>query len=345
MITYASAPNRILGIGSWTDTAFAEHGAVLNCAINYSVQVVIQPRARTGVAVCPRKAGTEEAAEPIDKLACLAHDDTLRAVARQFGITGVEAYISYNIPPGGGLGTTAAVAVALTGALAHYAGCALDPHQVAVIAHRLHCEELGRVCGMHSFMAAAFGGLALYEFTPYPRVFATPLTDIALQQALTDRLVLVQLPSHGAGNCYAHLAQGCRAGEHHVRKALWELRTLPAQALEALRTRDFTALGAVMHAQLSIQQNALAGLISPSIRRVHAIARANHALGLMVNGTGGSITALCDPAHKAALMEALRRAGYRVLPVAIDHKGLQVWSHHPTEQYAPVPLLRNADAA
>jgi galactokinase/mevalonate kinase-like predicted kinase len=166
MIVRTSAPNHILDIGSWTDTAFAEHGAVLNGAIDAFTHVSLRPRSRRGVAVRHDADG-----------GVLAYRDFLQVVAGYFEVDGFEATIRQDNPAGLGLGASAATAVALTAAVARYAGRNYHNLQIAIIAHRIRSEECERPCAMQGYLAAALGGLSLYRLAPYPRAFAESVPE------------------------------------------------------------------------------------------------------------------------------------------------------------------------
>ncbi len=330
MAIHASAPYRMLDIGSWTDTPFAEHGMALNCAIEPGVRVTLEARARDHASVwlrtTPAPYGTF---------------DVLRLAARYFAVDGLAVWVESPWVTGSGVGAGAAIAVALTGALARYAGQQHTPHQLACIAHRLYSEALGTPCGMQSFMAAALGSIALYRVEPYPRVFTQPLALPAHGLGeLERRLLLVhtgRMPRH---NPYRELARRCRQGDRVTRAVLWQLRALPQCAYLALRQRDDAALALVMAEQQALQRQLIPALLSPEVQRIAAVARARGALAEKVNGAGGSVTVLCPPHARDAVMDALREIGYAATPVRLATGGVHVW-----QDATPAPVSDRRYAA
>jgi len=336
MIIHACAPNRILDFGSWTDTPFAEYGAALNCAIDVFSHVTLQPHARRGVLL--RMNGTTSLLTPSQR-AELVSEEFLHAVARYFEVDGFEAQVHTDAPADAGLGTAASVGVALTAAVAEFAGHAIEPQRIAAIAHYVQCEELGRICGLQCYLAAALGGAALYRIEPYPRFFATPLPKQA-QDELEGRLLLVHTGRASAPNLYAEVGRRFLRGDRRSRVVLWQLRALPVRAYEAVAAGDFTALGTVMNEQAALQQQLCPSLNSPEARRIWSVAREFGVQAGKVNGSGGSLTLLCPPDARQPLMDSLRHVGYDTLPVSIERNGVQVWTDADARVMAALPMLR-----
>ena len=243
------------------------------------------------------------------------------------------------LPVGCGVGTTAATAVALAGALATFAGGDLPPHYLATLAHRINSEELGRMCGMQSYLASALGGITLYRFDPYPRAFVTPVP--LSQHTVTElerRLLLVRTGRKPRRDFYAHLTRRYLTGGRVSREVIWRLRTLPVRAMDALRMEDFLTLGEIMTEHTQLQQRLCPSINCPEVWRITDIAREFGILAAKTNGTGGSVTILCPPEGSKPVMSALRQVGYSVMPVRIDREGLRVWTEGPEE--IPLPTSR-----
>ncbi|MHB9110163.1 MAG: GHMP family kinase ATP-binding protein [Armatimonadota bacterium] len=335
MIIHACAPNRILDFGSWTDTPFAEYGAALNCAVGIYSHVTLRQHARRGVLL--RVNGTTALLTPAQR-AELVSEEFLHAIARYFEVDGFEVQVHTDAPADAGLGTSASVGVALTAAVAEFAGSTADPDRIAAIAHYVQCEELGRTCGLQCYLAAALGGSALYRIEPYPRFFATPLPEKTLD-GLERRLLLVQTGRAPAPNLFAEVGRRFQRGDRRSRVVLWQLRALPVRAYDALAAGDFATLGAVMNEQANLQQQLCPSLSSPEARRARSVAREFGVTAGKTNGSGGSLTLLCPPDARQPLMNALRRNGYDTSPVRIERSGVQVWTEADTRLATALPAL------
>jgi D-glycero-alpha-D-manno-heptose-7-phosphate kinase len=174
------APIRVCDNGCWTDTWFAGHGQVFNIAV--------YPHAEVQVAV--HRGGSE----PADRIVLHPEDFGERyAVRHEAPPWGphplLEAAIAYmkvpkdlrlevtihsEAPAGAGTGTSAAVTVALVGALDALTPGRLTPHEVAAAAQRVETEMLRRQCGIQDQLASAYGGINYIEMFVYPRALTPP---------------------------------------------------------------------------------------------------------------------------------------------------------------------------
>ena len=86
----------------------------------------------------------------------------------------LEVSVRSVVPAGCGTGTSAAVAVALLGALAAVRSEHPSRRQVAYRAHRLEVDLLGAQSGIQDQLSVAFGGINYLEIETYPRRRCTP---------------------------------------------------------------------------------------------------------------------------------------------------------------------------
>jgi len=334
MTIHASAPVSILDLGNWTDTPFAEHGAVLNIAVDYPVQVTVRSRKRPGVMV--RTQVTQRALESGGgERSCPLEYDLLRAAARYFSVDGIEADLCYSLPPECGVSAHASAMVVLTAAVAAFAGKNYTPMQISGIAHRLHSEALGQPLGVHGHMAATMGGIALYRTTPHPRVFATPLTlTTELQRELERRLALVLTGRTPRGDFLVRLASACQPGDRQALKLLWRLRSIPAQAFESLTGGDFHRLTAIVAEGAILQERLCPSFRTPESWFLSLTASRQQGV-TKTNCEGGSVTVLAPPEQIIVLTTLIREAGYTVLPIVMSPAGLRVWCDQTAQQ--PIP--------
>ncbi len=133
----AEAPVRTCDCGGWTDTWFARHGAVFHIAVNPGVRVVVRSSvARPG----PPAPVLLRAENYGDRYAFLpgtrpwVRHALLEAAIESVGVPpgmAVEVSVASAVPPGASTGTSAAVCVALVGALQALWGRSADPDAVA----------------------------------------------------------------------------------------------------------------------------------------------------------------------------------------------------------------------
>jgi D-glycero-alpha-D-manno-heptose-7-phosphate kinase len=333
----ATAPIRICDNGGWTDTWVARHGKVFNIAV--------RPLVLVGIDVYPR--GTRDAPVIVDaanygmRYAPRLDDPNwgphplLEAAFREIkppGDRDIEVRIRSDAPAGASTGTSAAVVVALLGALDRLAGGCRSPQEIAGAAHRVETVHLARQCGVQDQLCSAFGGVNFIEITEYPRatVVPLPLPD-ALRRELQRRLALVYLGRpHSSSAVHEKVVRDLeRLGPECAQ--LQALRGAAVRARDALLARDLEALGRGMRDNTAAQAELHPDLVHPDAWRIIEIARSYGAAGWKVNGAGGdggSITLLAGPdaGARRAMLRALATENPALVrvPIAISRDGLRV---------------------
>ena len=318
----AVAPTRICDIGGWTDTWFAGSGSVLNLAVTPAVELRLE--ARPGDA--PATIEVENEGQPVP-----GPHPLLEAAVAHVGLpaaTAVHVAVRSDAPSGASTGTSAAVVVALVGALDALAGGGRSPQEVAVEAHRVETERLGLQSGLQDQLCAATGGICAIEVTGYPRATVTRLeVPDDVRAELDRRLLLVFLGPHRSSPVHDRvIAELARRDDADT--PLPALRALAPRAREALCRGDLPAFGAVMTENTALQATLAPGIVSATAEAVIEVARRADALGWKVNGAGGeggSVTILCE-GDRAPVAEALAALGppVRLVPVALSASGLRI---------------------
>lgn len=332
----AVAPTRICDVGGWTDTHFARHGTVFNVAIYPYVEVQIHGslhrKSRGKVTISAENYGTSYALDP-DNIVYAKHPLIEAAIKRMEIPRGTELRINIysSAPPGASTGTSAAVSVALIGALNALAEGTLTSHEVAVLAHKLETEELKLECGIQDQFASAYGGINLIEMPAFPRAKPTPVEiPDATWWELENRLVLTYIGKpHNSSEIHKMVIAGMGASPHNDPR-LERLRKLARQAAEALRKGDFEELGGVFNANTETQRALHKNLVCEKFEEIIAVAGRFNALGCKVNGAGGdggSIAILTDGdmAKKREMQNKLVQNGFKTIPIYLSRRGLRVW--------------------
>ena len=216
--------------------------------------------------------------------------------------------VESRLPFGKGLGSSAAIAVAIVRAFDKALGLGLDDERVNAVAFESEKLAHGTPSGVDNTLST----------------FAKPMlfrNDGALQiDSLDIRLSppLVIAWGDETGRTSEQVA-GVR--ERHERfpgqfDALFDemdrLSRQGAQLLQAARWEELGALMNICHGLL----NAI-GVSTPSLERMVSLARQSGAVGAKLTGAGGggSIVALC-PGNADAVERELRRAGYQTIILA-----------------------------
>lgn len=336
-IIHARAPVRICDCGGWTDTWFAGHGKVLNIAVAPYVEVSVTRTTRTD---CPpvrwvvENFGDVYDYDPASP-GWIRHP-LLEAAVCLTGLpenTAVEIRLSSRVPSGAATGTSAAITVALIGALLKLNGRDIRAEEVASLAHRVETELLHRQSGIQDQLAAAYGGINWIEMQSYPsaQVHRVPV-EREFAQELQQQLSLIYLgKGHDSSKIHEEVIQELENAGPDCSQ-LDALRQTAIQAYSAIRSADLRGLGKAMQENTSAQGNLHPHLISTDARWLIEKARGYQAFGWKVNGAGGdggSITLLGpqDPDRMRLMRQTIlnERPDFSLLPVNLDWNGLQVW--------------------
>ncbi|HPK71429.1 MAG TPA: hypothetical protein PLN93_05785 [Vicinamibacterales bacterium] len=160
----ASALVRTCGCGGWTGTWFARQGAVFHVAVRPGVTVAVSAGpadAGAGRQVTLHAGDFGEryafapGARPFGPHPLL--EAAIESVGAPAGMT-IDVRVGSAVPHGASTGTSAAVCVALAGALRAPAGASLDPDDVARAAHGVEVERLGGESGQQVVRHDRAGG-------------------------------------------------------------------------------------------------------------------------------------------------------------------------------------------
>jgi D-glycero-alpha-D-manno-heptose-7-phosphate kinase len=251
-----------------------------------------------------------------------------------------EVAIDSAMPAAASTGTSAAVAVALVGALVRLAGRDVTPQEAARTAHHIEAAVLGQQSGVQDQIAAAYGGINVIEIDAYPdwRVSRLPIPETTWTD-LEHRLVLIYL-GHGHRSTDVHEAVIRRLqAEGDDARALDDLRRAAGDARDAVLAGDLDGLGRAMQANTDAQVRLHADLVSDETRRLIEVARAHGAAGWKVNGAGGdggSLTVLlgddADTVHQLLADAAAAVPSSRCIPIRLAREGLRVTATDEHEQ-------------
>lgn len=337
-IISSAAPIRIADFGGWTDTWFAKYGRVLNIAVYPYAEVQIEAfhatENRPAVVIHAENYGERYTLDSVggtyDRHPLLEAALCYMGVPRELAL---KITIFSEAPVGCSTGTSAAVSVALIGALDWLTPGRLTPHEVAGAAHKIETELLGQQSGVQDQLASAYGGVSLIEILDYPHAIVSPIIlPNSIWWELERRLSLVFLgQSHSSSKVHEMVIRELEAAGPDAAK-LRPLRQTPVQARDALYFGDFTALGRAMIDNTEAQANLHPALVSTRHQAVINIARRHGALGWKVNGAGGdggSVTLLggSDSAANREMLSAIKAQlpETQNIPIYLSRFGLRVW--------------------
>ena len=334
----AMAPIRICDLGGWTDTWFAETGAVLNIGVYPYAEVQIHVSESN--AERPRIIiNAENYGERYELSPTQVEYDRHPLLEASIDIMGLPENLCFEVslycaaPAGCSTGTSAAITVALLGALDQLTPGHRTAHEIAQLAHRVETEKLGLQCGIQDQLCAAYGGICFIEMFEYPHATVSQLfIPNSLWWELERRTVLVFLgKTHSSSDVHKSVIEGLE--RHDADKSVLEpLREAAHIGKNAIYAGDFDALGRSMSANTEAQRALHPALVSEAAEEVIELARHHGAIGWKVNGAGGeggSLSLLfgAEGARKRQFIQALPETNplFQVIPTYLSRFGLRRW--------------------
>ncbi len=337
-IINAVAPIRICDNGGWTDTWFAEFGKIFNIGVYpyAEVQIEVFP-----VDVLPERVviyaenyGERYALsleqQGWDRHPLLEAAIELMAAPKELSF---QVTIFSEAPSGASTGTSAAVTVALIGAMDMLTPGRLTPHEVAYKAQSVEVDMLGQQCGIQDQLCSAYGGINYIDMFSYPRASVSQIQiPNSIWWELERRLALIYLGrSHSSSDVHVKVIRELEDAGPHC-KQLVDLRATAEPSRDAVYAGDFEALGRAMAANTEAQRRLHSHLVSADADRVIEIAREHGALGWKVNGAGGeggSVTLLCGERSsvKRSMIRAIEEENplFQNIPIYLSRYGLRIW--------------------
>ena len=328
----ARAPVRIDFAGGWTDVArFARKtpGAVVNAAISiYSYASIERSGESNGVRIHATDFDLYIEAADIRRLEYDGNADLVKAALKHLGVPGgIEVTTRSDAPPGSGLGTSAAMGVALIGALGQLARRPLLPHEVAEMASEIERKELGILGGKQDQYASALGGWQSLEFFG-ETVRAAPLrlgpkTAFELQKHL---VLCYTEQSRLSGDIHQRVTEAFESGDPETTSAMENLKAIARRMKDALLLGDIEEFARLMSENWANQKRLHPSVTNERIEDLFAVAREAGAAGGKACGAGGGgcLVFIAKPDREHHLRKALRDAGARLIEFVFDYSGLQM---------------------
>jgi hydroxymethylglutaryl-CoA reductase len=245
-------------------------------------------------------------------------DAVVNLILDRLGVTdsSFSIDVASSLPPGMGLGSSAAVAVAISRAVAKCAGLEIEDADVNEIAFAAEKLTHGTPSGIDNTLSC-YGKPMLFRNSGSLECEVLPLDEMP---------PLVIGFSHVAGSTYEQVA-GVKGrfdkSESRYNAIFDQIDSISKAGAKALKAKQYQELGSLMnlcHGLLNAIQ-----VSTPDLENMVSIARQNGAIGAKLTGAGGggSIVALC-PGTEDVVRSALHQAGYKTLqPTVIKGKSIE----------------------
>jgi D-glycero-alpha-D-manno-heptose-7-phosphate kinase len=331
----AQAPGRIDLAGGGTDPepyASDFGGAVLNLAITLRAHVTIEPLASREVAIESLDFGESDSAPLGGRFRLGGRLDLLKAIVHRFLEdasrlqAGFRVTTRTELPPGSGLGSSAALGVALITALSRYLGRPLSRHETADLHSAVERFDLGIWGGKQDPFAAACGGLRFWRFEGERVIDEPHAIPPSVIADLERNLKLVYSgEAHLSGDIHKEILLDYRRGQSRVKAAQHRLKEVASELRAALERGDLRAAARLLDenwkAHQQLHPSCATERLHDSIRR----GKEAGAWGAKVCGAGGggAIVFYVPPERHASFARAMTSGGAALLSVSIDTSGCE----------------------
>jgi D-glycero-alpha-D-manno-heptose-7-phosphate kinase len=342
----AQAPVRIDFTGGYTDVApFTDEftGRSVNTAITRYSIVTARPRTDHHVVIRSEDMGLTVEATSAEQLCLDGQLDLLKtAIRRLLRGAGVEVTARSTAPSGAGLGTSAALGVAIVGAATALVGEHRTTVEIAELAAAIE-RESGTAGGRQDQYASALGGFNYLQFHRSD-VRVEPISLSAEQQSrLREHLILAYGGrSRHSGRLISEVMAAYSKGDKDTHRALVQLNNVAPRIRAALTALDFEQLATLLDESRQNQEAMHPELVTTESKRLLDAAQlAGAQSGKIVGGAGPGACALlyCNPANRLTVIKALETTGWRVLPFDFEPKGLVIRpASGPQPMYRPTAV-------
>ncbi len=258
-----------------------------------------------------------------------------RWASEGLGNTGVDLFLTAEVPPGTGLGSSSAMSVALMHALGALSGHPLDSRAAAEEACAIEIDRLGMPIGKQDQYASAFGGLNTIEFAADGvQVRRLPLSP-GLVQDLSDRLLLFSTGHSRQAASILREQQADTGTKPAVREALHHIKALAYEMHAALLEGEFDRFGQLLHRAWEQKRRLSNRISSAAIDGWYDAARHSGALGGKIAGAGGGgFLLLYVPLDRQAAVRAtMAEHGLSELRFDFDWEGARVLHAEPDQSH------------
>ena len=346
MLLRARAPVRVDFAGGWTDVAlFTEesNGLVVNAAINiYSFATIDydhqsecdsrghQPGSKAGVRLYSADFDVHVETRDVSQLEYDGNIDLVKAAIRKILGKGNGFSLSTQsiAPPESGLGTSAAMGVALVGAISAFKESPLLPYEYAELASSIERHELGILGGKQDHYASAVGGINFMEFMGEEVRTSSLRVAPEVCYELEKSLVLCYSgKSRPSGNIHQNVTDAYVNKEPKTRNALRNMKEIAGAAKVALMSGKLTDFGQLLNDNWTNQKSLHPSVTNEHIDHLFNTALSHGAIGGKACGAGGGgcLVFYCEPDREHRVRQKLGELGAKIIDFNFDFHGLQTW--------------------
>ncbi len=240
---------------------------------------------------------------------------------------GVNLFLASEVPPGTGLGSSAAVCVNILKTLSVYLHQELGAEQLAETAFHIARDILRRPVGKQDEYAAAVGGLNILRFCAEGVKVEPVHLPLEIVMDLEQNLMLFFT---GSSRDSSEILRGqdlsLKQNDDAVVEGLSALKELVPKMRDALLANEMDTFGRLLDEGWRIKKTVSTRVSTPFIDEVYEVALQHGALGGKITGAGGGgfLLLFCPKEKQAAVRGGMRAAGLKEMRFHLDFQGTRV---------------------
>ncbi len=251
-----------------------------------------------------------------------------KAVAHHFGVRrGINLFLSCEVSPGTGLGSSSSAAVAMIKALSTLCDRPLSREELAELACTVEIDMLRMPIGKQDQYAAAYGGLNLMHFrADGVTVEPLPVPPGTLPRLEQQLMLFFTGVSRQSTTILREQTAASARDETDVIASLHGMKALAGRVVDALTAGDTDAVGGLLHEAWERKRRLASGVTTPLIDAAYATALAHGATGGKITGAGGGgyLMVACPPNKQESVTLALKERGLTRMHFRFDTQGATV---------------------
>jgi D-glycero-alpha-D-manno-heptose-7-phosphate kinase len=317
-------PFRISFVGGGSDmrSFYSRHpGAVVSTTINKYMYIFLHPFFDNRIQI---KYSKTELVDSIDRI----EHPIVKAVLKEFNITGIDINSIADIPAGTGLGSSCSFTVGLLYALYSYVSRFASKELLANKACEIEIDILKEPIGKQDQYAVAFGGLNFITFHPNEEVTVEPVVMQAeKQKQLWENLMMFYLGKHRSTREILKEQKINVENNKDNFDTLVRMTNLARELRKSLTEGTVDDMGLVLDENWQLKKRLSSKITTPEIDEYYTKARESGAIGgkLLGAGGGGFMLFYCKKERQDSVRYALR--GLREFPFTFENHGTHLFSY------------------
>ena len=246
--------------------------------------------------------------------------DLVYAFRDEFGVNSMHHNRFISESDGGinsGIGSSAAISVAIVGALAKSQDKEMTKSEIAEKAWEIETQRLNMFGGKQDQYAAVYGGLNLFEFTE--QGVSVQLFDRKYADKIMPYLVLMHTNLERKN---PKIQEGFKKLDSKQIKTLKEIKSLVAPTIKAIGDSDIQALGEILDTSWGYKKQSNKSVSNPRIGAIYQTAKQHGAIGAKICGAGGGGMMVFIVKDKEKFIKEMKDLKY--YDVSPDNNGLEV---------------------